>query len=158
VKTPRGSVNNALLTLSFLNVGEKGTAAQKHCVIKKKEKKKKPWGTKPTNALTLEWRPAIVLLKWGCGYTYVSTGNEIIWLGTKLRKIRSDQGKPLITWDMGVFTKQIAQVIHRLSQLLISSKNCMQINFKRASPSGQSQKDRQYRDWINTEPGNKCYS
>jgi hypothetical protein len=41
VKTPRGSVNNALLTLSFLNVGEKGTAAQKHCVIKKKEKKKK---------------------------------------------------------------------------------------------------------------------
>ena len=60
---------------------------------------------------------------------------------------------------MGIFTKQIAQIIQRLSQLLISQKKKinMQINFKRASPGDQSQRlivrrlDRQYRDWIETE-------
>lgn len=46
--------------------------------------------------LTLEWKPAIAL-RWGCGYAYISTGNEKICIPTKLTKIRSDQGKPLIT-------------------------------------------------------------
>ena len=36
VENPRGSLNNALLTLNFLNVGEKGTSvAERHCVIRK---------------------------------------------------------------------------------------------------------------------------
>lgn len=36
VKTPRERVNNALLTLNFLNVGEKGTTvAERHWVIEK---------------------------------------------------------------------------------------------------------------------------
>jgi hypothetical protein len=44
----------------------------------------------------LEWKPAM-LLRQGHGYTYVSTGDEKIWLPTKLIKIRSDQGKPAET-------------------------------------------------------------
>ena len=45
--------------------------------------------------LALEWKSSIILI-WGCGYAHVSPGNEDIWLPTKLIKIRSDQGKPLI--------------------------------------------------------------
>jgi hypothetical protein len=45
--------------------------------------------------LTLEWKPAIVL-RWGHDFAYVSTGNEKIWLSTKLIRIRSDQEKTLI--------------------------------------------------------------
>jgi hypothetical protein len=47
-------------------------------------------------------------VRWGCGYAYVSIGNENIWLPTKLIKVRSDQEEPLIIWDIDVFTKQIA--------------------------------------------------
>jgi hypothetical protein len=68
---------------------------------------------------------------------------------TNKAKIRSDQGNPLITRDMEVFTKQMAQVIHRLVSLSgFSKKKKMQINFKRARPSDQS-----HTDWINTETG-----
>ena len=46
MKIPRHRLNNALLTLNFLNVGEKGTAAaERHWVMEKKR------GTKPTNIL-----------------------------------------------------------------------------------------------------------
>lgn len=73
------------------------------------------------DVLTLEWNPAVVLT-WGCGCAYIFTGNEKVWLPT-VTEIRSDQEKPLISWDMDAFTKQIDQVIHGLSQLLISQKN-----------------------------------
>ena len=42
------------------------------------------------NVLTLEWKLAIVL-RWRCGYAYVSTRNEKLWLPTKFIKIRSDR-------------------------------------------------------------------
>ena len=41
------------------------------------------------NVYTLEWKPEIDF-RCGCGYVDVSTGNEKIWLPTKLIKIRSD--------------------------------------------------------------------
>jgi hypothetical protein len=38
VENPRGSLNNALLTLNFLNIGEKGTIpAERHWIIGKKK-------------------------------------------------------------------------------------------------------------------------
>ena len=45
-----------------------------------------------------------------------------IGLPTKLLKIRSDRGKPLISYEMKVFTRQVSPVIHshRPSQLLNS--------------------------------------
>lgn len=57
--------------------------------------------------LILDWRLAIVLRCECGGYTYVSTGNEKIWLPTKLIKIRSNKGKPPISGDTtNIFTKQ----------------------------------------------------
>ena len=72
--------------------------------------------------LILECKPTIVL-RWGHNHAYVSTGNEKVQLPTKLINIISNQGKPPITWDMDVFTKQITQMSHTLSQLLIKKKN-----------------------------------
>lgn len=46
------------------------------------------------DVLTMEWKPAI-LLRQGHVYAYISTGNEEIWLPTKLKKNRSDQGNLL---------------------------------------------------------------
>ena len=95
VENPRGSLNNALLTLNFLNVGEKGTtAAERHWVIEKTEDLGQPIYHEAV--LTLEWSPATVL-RWGYGYVCVSTGNEKIWIPRKLTMIRSDLGKPLIS-------------------------------------------------------------
>ena len=80
------------------------------------------WDNKCTvgDVLTLEWKLAIVL-RWESGHAYVSIIIKKVWLPAKHIKIRSDQGKSLVSWDMNVFTKQIAQVIHshRPSQLLI---------------------------------------
>lgn len=86
-------MNNTLLTLNFLNIGEKGTtASERHWVIEKTEEVGQPIDYK--DVLTLGWKPAIVL-RWGHGYAYVSTGNEKIWLSTQLIKIRSDKNSPL---------------------------------------------------------------
>jgi hypothetical protein len=98
VENPRGSLNNALLTLNFLNIGEKGTIpAERHWIIGKKktpEVLSQPIYSK--GVLTLVWRPATVLRR-GRGYAYVFTGNKKMWLLTKLTKIRSDQRKPFIS-------------------------------------------------------------
>ena len=48
------------------------------------------------DVLTLEWKPAIVL-RWGCHYAMYLQGMKKIWLPTKLIKIKSGQGKPLIS-------------------------------------------------------------
>jgi hypothetical protein len=61
-------------------------------------------------------------------------GMKKICLLEKLLRIISNPGSSLIIRDMEVFTKQIAQVIHRLSQYLIF-KQFMEINFKRVSAS-----------------------
>jgi hypothetical protein len=63
-----------LLTLNFLNVGEKGTiTAERHWVIKRTKEPGQAIQNK--GLLTLEWK-SIIVLRWKCGYTYVSTGNE----------------------------------------------------------------------------------
>lgn len=71
MKTP--GVSNTLLTLNFLNVGEKGTAAERHWVMEKPEELGQAIDAR--DVLTLGWKPAIVST-WGHGYIYVSTGNE----------------------------------------------------------------------------------
>ena len=53
------------------------------------------------------------------------------WFPTKHIKMRSDQWKPLISWDRNVFTKKIAQVIQRLSQFLISPKPAPKLSSNR---------------------------
>ena len=63
-----------MLTLNFLTVGEKGTAAaERHWVIEKPEELGQPINYK--DVLASEWKPTIVL-RWGCGYAYVATENE----------------------------------------------------------------------------------
>jgi hypothetical protein len=80
-----------LLTLNFHNVGDqRTTAAKRHWVLEKTEELSQPIYYK--DMLTLEWKPAIIL-RWKCGYAYVSMGNKEIWLPTKFIKIRSDQEK-----------------------------------------------------------------
>lgn len=60
---------------------------ERHWVIEKSEELGQSIYYKAV--LTLEWKPEI-LLRWGCGYGYVSTGNEKIWLPTKPINIISD--------------------------------------------------------------------
>ena len=43
--------------------------------------------------LTSEWKMGIVL-HWGRGYAYVSTGKEKLWVPFKLIKMRHVKGRP----------------------------------------------------------------
>lgn len=106
------------------------------------------------DVLASEWKPAIVL-RWGHGYTYVSAGNEKTWLPTELIKIRSEQRKPLNSWDLNVFIQSQSESLSQTVSVTNFSKICVQINIKRASPTSGSHKGRtthrpkrQQRDWI----------
>lgn len=116
------------------------TAAERHWVTKNKTKQKTEELSQTIyykDVLTsLWWNPAVVL-RWRHGYVYVSRGTEKIWLPTKLIKIRSYQGKPLISWDMNVFTNSPGD---SLSVFITNfSKTYVQTNFKRANPNDRSQ-------------------
>lgn len=103
--------------------------------------------------LTLEWKPAQFYNRNVAMLMYLQ-GIKKIWLPTKLKKIRSDQGKPLTSWDMNVCTKQIAQVIHRLSQLLISPKYACTSTSKGLVQMTYHTETEQYTDCTdNTETG-----
>ena len=45
------------------------------------------------NALTSKFKSKAMLL-WRRGFSFVSTGNERLWIHSELRKIRFDQGRP----------------------------------------------------------------
>lgn len=143
IKTPRDRINNALLTLNFLNVGEKGTiTAERHWVIEKTEKLGQALYSRWCVDITVETINNFKMGVWSCLciYRYWKT----MWLPSKLTKIRSDQGNPLISWDMNIFTKQMAQVIHSSETVSVTdfSKICMKIIFRRASNNDWS-----HRDW-----------
>ena len=50
------------------------------------------------DVLTSEWKLENVL-HWGRGYAFVSTGNEKLWIPSKLIKIEFDQGR--VNEDLG---------------------------------------------------------
>ena len=91
--TPRNRLHNALLTLNFLNTNEKGTtAAERHWIIEKSSELNQPVYFK--DVLTLQWKPGDVL-HWGMGFALVSTGEEKLWIPSKLIKIQFEKEKPL---------------------------------------------------------------
>ncbi|KAL6045669.1 hypothetical protein STEG23_015755 [Scotinomys teguina] len=83
-KTPRNRLHNALLTLNFLNANEKGTtAAERHWIIEKTAELNQPIYFK--DVLTSEWKPGYVL-RWGRGFAFISTGEDKLWIPSKLIK------------------------------------------------------------------------
>ena len=91
--TPRNRLHNALLTLNFLNANEKGTtAAERHWIMEKTSELNQPVYFK--DVLTSQWRPGDVL-RWGRGFALVSTGEEKLWIPSKLIKVRFEEEKPL---------------------------------------------------------------
>ncbi|KAL6037706.1 hypothetical protein STEG23_029167, partial [Scotinomys teguina] len=88
-KTPRNRLHNALLTLNFLNANEKGTtAAERHWIIEKTAELNQPIYFK--DVLTSEWKPGYVL-RWGRGFAFISTGEDKLWIPSKLIKVRFEQ-------------------------------------------------------------------
>lgn len=91
-KTPRDRLHSALLTLNFLNADEQNsTAAERHWIVEKTAELNQPAYIK--DILTSEWKMGNVL-RWGRGFAYVSTGEEKLWVPSKLIKIRHDKGRP----------------------------------------------------------------
>ena len=75
-KKPRERLHSALLTLNFLNAGEKGaSAAERHWVMEKSSEINQSNYFK--DVLTSAWKPGYVL-QWGRGFAFVSTGKEKI--------------------------------------------------------------------------------
>jgi hypothetical protein len=73
-RNPKDRLHSALLSLNFLNANEHNTtAAERHWAIERTVELNQPVYTK--HILTSEWKMGIVL-HWGRGYAYVSTGKE----------------------------------------------------------------------------------
>ena len=90
---PRNRLHNALLTLNFLKTNEKGTtAAERHWIMEKSVELNQLVYIK--DVLTSQWKPGDVL-RWGRGFALVSTGEEKLWIPSKLIKVRSEEKKPL---------------------------------------------------------------
>ena len=90
---PRNRLHNALLTLNFLNANEKGTtAAERHWIMEKSAELNQLVYIK--DVLTSQWKPGDVL-HWGRGFALVSTGEEKLWIPSKLIKVRFEEKKPL---------------------------------------------------------------
>ena len=92
-KPPKHRLHNALVTLNFLNANEKGkTNAERHWAKEKTAELNQPVYFK--YVLTSVWKPGHVLC-WGRGFALVSTGEEKLWIPSKLIKIRVEKEKPL---------------------------------------------------------------
>ncbi|MGE9714896.1 DDE-type integrase/transposase/recombinase [Escherichia coli] len=90
-KPPKHRLHNALLTLNFLNANEKGqTATERHWTMEKTAELNQPVYFK--DVLTSTWKPGHVL-RWGRGFALVSTGEEKLWIPSKLIKIRVEKEK-----------------------------------------------------------------
>lgn len=75
--------------MNFLNADEKGqTAAERHWTTEKTSELNQPVYFK--DVITSVWKQGYVL-RWGRGYAFVSTGEEKVWVPSKLIKIRSEQ-------------------------------------------------------------------
>ena len=84
---------NKLGRLNFLNANEKGqTSSERHWTAEKTAKLNQPVYFK--DVLTSIWKPGH-LLHWGRGFALVSTGEEKLWIPSRLIKIRVEKEKPL---------------------------------------------------------------
>ena len=91
--TARNRSHNALLTLNFLNANEKGiAAAERHWIIEKSSELNQLVHFK--DVLTSQWKPGDMLL-WERVFTFVSTGEEKLWIPSKLIKTWFEKEKPL---------------------------------------------------------------
>ena len=91
--TPQNRLHNALLSLNFLNANKKGTkTAERHWIMEKTSELNQPVYFK--DVLTSQWKPGDVL-RWGRGFVLVSTGEEKLWIPSKLIKINVEKEKPL---------------------------------------------------------------
>ena len=71
--------------MNFLNANEKGTtAAERHWIMEKSAELNQPVYIK--DVLTSQWNPVDVL-RWVRGFTLVSTGEEKLWIPSKLIKV-----------------------------------------------------------------------
>ena len=90
---PRNRLHNALLTLNFLNANEKRTTAtERHWIIEKSTELNQPIYFK--DVLTSQWKPGDVL-RWGRGFALVSTGEEKLWIPSKLINIQFEEEESL---------------------------------------------------------------
>ncbi|ERE82837.1 putative Pol polyprotein [Cricetulus griseus] len=97
-KPPKHRLHNALLTLNFLNANDSGqTAAERHWTTEKTAEVNQPVYFK--DVLTSVWKPGHVL-RWGRGFAFVSTGEENLWIPSKLIKIRVEEDNPLDNVDL----------------------------------------------------------
>ena len=79
--------------MNFLNANEKGTtAAEGHWIMEKTSELNQPVYFK--DVLTSQWKSGDVL-RWGRGFALVSTGEEKLWIPSKLIKVRFEEKKPL---------------------------------------------------------------
>ncbi|CAO2607041.1 Gag-Pro-Pol polyprotein, partial [Lemmus lemmus] len=89
--TSRNRLYNALLTLNFLNTNEKRTAAvERHWIMGKTSELNQ--SVYFQDVLTSQWKPEDVL-RWGRGFTLVSTGEEKLWIQSKLIKTWFEKGE-----------------------------------------------------------------
>ncbi|CAO2626045.1 Gag-Pro-Pol polyprotein [Lemmus lemmus] len=90
---PRNRLHSVVLTLDFLNANEKGTtAAERHWIIQKSSELNQRVYFK--DVLTSQWKPGDVLLL-GRDFALVSTGEEKLWIKSKLIKIWFEKEKSL---------------------------------------------------------------
>lgn len=80
-----------VLTLNCLNADEQMTAAERHGIVKGTAELNQPRYFR--DVLTLKWKSKNVL-HWGRGYAFVSTGNERLWIPSRLIDTRFDWGRP----------------------------------------------------------------
>ena len=83
-KPPKHRLHNALLTLNFLNADDNGqTAAERPWTPEKTAELNQPVYFK--DVLTSVWKTGYVV-RWGRGCAFVSTGEENLWIPSKLIK------------------------------------------------------------------------
>ena len=80
-----------MLSLNCLIAEEGATAAKRYLLINAAELIQDRYFE---NALTSKLKSKGLLL-WRRDFSFVSTGNERLWIHSELRKIRFDQGRPL---------------------------------------------------------------
>lgn len=84
---------SVLVILNILNANkQRMTAAERHWIVGGIPELNLP--THFRDVLASKWKSNNVL-HWEKGYAFISTGNEKLWIPSKLIKIEFDQGRPI---------------------------------------------------------------
>ena len=81
-----------MLNLKYLNVDKQHTAAERRRIVKQTDKLDQPRYCR--NVTTLKWKTKYAL-HWERDCASVSTGNERLWIPSRLVMVSFGQGKPL---------------------------------------------------------------